>query len=72
MLTIDYFRPKIPTFITVGLCLPADCQLGLLEPILNEIIHQKTTKVSVEFPNNTCQIEENYPFELKTVDKVTM
>lgn len=58
--------------MTLGLCLPAECPLNLLEPILNGIIHQKTTKISIEFPNNTCQAQENLPFQLRTVDKATM
>lgn len=57
--------------ITFGTCLPAVCSVELLEPILNKLIQEKVSNVSLKWNSTRCQLEENYS-ELKTIDKFTL
>ncbi|XP_055304070.1 nose resistant to fluoxetine protein 6-like isoform X2 [Sitodiplosis mosellana] len=57
--------------ITFGICLPVPCSLDLLEPLINELIHEKVQNISVQLNRNSVQFQEN-DFELKTIDIVTI
>lgn len=61
------FEPNI----TLGICLPANCEIKHLESMVNYAVHSDLKYMKMKIPENMCQLEESAT-NLEPIDFVTM
>lgn len=59
LICFDHENTSVPK-ISLGICLPANCQTNYLVSVVNDVIRDTDAKyIAVNIPKYTCQFEEN-------------